>query len=111
MAAVQEFCMSSPKMFVLAAALAAFAAPAFATETEDRAAALAACKTAVAQQLQVDVAGVRLDKIRTRGRVIELRLDARKDGARVALADCTYQRRTRETNVVIAQPTQQNAAN
>jgi hypothetical protein len=104
--------MSSPRIMLSAAiALSALATPAFAGDNEDRAAAMVACKSAVAQQLQVDVTGVRLERIKTKGRVIEMRLDARKDGARVAFADCTYTRRSGETNVVVAQPAQQRASN
>lgn len=104
--------MSSPRILISAVfALSALSVPAFAGENEDRAAALTACKTAVAEQLQVQVSDVRLDKIRTKARVIELRLDARKDGARVAFADCTFTRRSGETNVVVAQPPQQRASN
>lgn len=91
--------------------LAAVATPAMAGDNEDRSAAMQACKTAVAEQLQLNVADVRLDRIKTKGRVIEMRLDARKDGARVSFADCTYVRRSGETNVVVATPVAQRASN
>jgi|GEM_PF-5636999 len=98
--------MSSPRMMISAAfVLAAFAvAPAFAGDNEDRSAAMAACKTAVAEQLSLDVSDVRLDRIKTGSRRIEMRLDARKDGRRVTFAECTYVRRSGEINVVIATP-------
>jgi len=90
--------MSSRIMFTAAIALVALAAPAFAGDNEDRAAAMAACKKAVAEQLSLDVDG--------------MRLDARKDGQRVSFAQCTYVRRSGETNVVVATPpAQQNATN
>lgn len=98
--------MSSPRIMISAAfALAAFAAaPAFAGDNEDRSAAMAACKTAVAQQLSLEISDVRLDRIKTGARQIEMRLDARKDGRRLTFAECTYVRRSGETNVVIATP-------
>ncbi len=99
--------MSSPRIMTsvaFAAACAALVAPAFAGDTEDRAAGMQACKASIAQQLQIDVSGVRLDKVQTRGRVIKMRFDARKDGQRVSFADCVYVRRTGEVNVVIATP-------
>lgn len=96
--------MSSRIMFTAAVALVALAAPAFAGDNEDRSAAMAACKKAVAEQLSLEISGVRLDRIQTKGRVIEMRLDARKDGQRVSFAECTYVRRTGETNVVVATP-------
>lgn len=102
--------MSSRIMFTAAIALAALAAPAFAGDNEDRSAAMAACKKAVAEQLSLDVSGVRLDRIQTKGRTIEMRLDARKDGQRVSFAECTYVRRTGETNVVVATPVARQAA-
>ncbi|KAF0182146.1 MAG: hypothetical protein IV086_00535 [Hyphomonadaceae bacterium] len=99
--------MFSPRIVIFAAAAvscAALAAPAFAGDNEDRSAGMQACKAAIAQQLQIDVSGVRLDKIQTRGRVIKMRFDARKDGQRISFADCVYTRRTGEVNVVVATP-------
>lgn len=97
--------MFSPRILISAAvALAAVATPALAGDNEDRSAGMQACKAAIAQQLQIEVTGVRLDKIQTRGRVIKMRFDARKDGQRVSFADCVYTRRTGEVNVVIATP-------
>lgn len=97
--------MFSPRILISAAvALAAVATPALAGDNEDRAAGMQACKTAIATQLQIDVNGVRLDKIETRGRVIKMRFDARKDGERVSFANCVYTRRTGEVAVVIATP-------
>lgn len=104
--------MTSPRIMISAAvALAALTvAPAFAGDNEDRSAAMAACKTAVAQQLSLNVADVRLDRIKTGSRQIEMRLDARKDGRRVSYAECTYVRRSGETQVVVATPTATPAA-
>ena len=98
--------MSSPRIMIAAAvALSASAtAPAFASDNVARSAAMAACKTAVAQQLSLDVTDVRLDRIKTTARQVELRLDARKDGRRLTFAECTYVRRSGEINVVVATP-------
>lgn len=109
--------MSSPHSrfaaFVAASALVISAAsPAFAaSDTEARNAAIAACKTAVATQLSADVSAVRLDRITTRGRTVELRLEVRKDGARVGLAECSYNRRAATTEVVVLEPKTQTATN
>ncbi|MDX2235497.1 MAG: hypothetical protein NW200_13450 [Hyphomonadaceae bacterium] len=109
--------MTSPqsRFAVLVAAsamLASAATPAFAaSDTEARRAAIAACKTAVASQLSAEVADVNLDRIQTRGRTIELRLEVRKDGARVGLAECTYSRRDEKTDVVVIEPATKTASN
>ncbi|MBL8558450.1 MAG: hypothetical protein JNM47_07000 [Hyphomonadaceae bacterium] len=98
--------MSSPRILIAAAvALAStVTAPAFASDNEARSAAMAACKAAVAEQLSLNVTDVRLDRIKTGSRQIEMRLDARKDGRRVTFAECTYVRRSGEINVVVATP-------
>jgi hypothetical protein len=104
--------MSSPRRFAAliagSALMISAAAPAHAaSDTDARAAAIAACKVAVAAQFSTDVADVRLDRIATRSRTVEIRLEARKDGARVGLADCTYNRRAATTQVaVVGAPTQ-----
>jgi hypothetical protein len=90
--------MTSPKTVSSAFAAVALAlssvavAPAFADDNKDRAAAIQACKIVVADELQVPATEVRLEKIRTRARVIEVTVEARRDGTRLALADCTYNR-------------------
>lgn len=97
--------MPSPRIAVAFAALSALsiatAAPAFAGDDEARNAAIVACKTVVAEQLGVTPADLNLDRISTRARTIELRLEARKDGARVGAADCTYARRGGATTVAV----------
>lgn len=109
--------MSSPNSrfaaLVAASALViAAAAPAFAaSDTDARNTAIAACKAAVATQLSAEVSTVRLDRIETRGRTIELRLEVRKDGKKAGVADCTYNRRAATTEVVVIEPATQTAAN
>lgn len=105
--------MPSPRIAVALAAFcgAAFATltPALADDTSDRAAAIAACRTAVAQELAVQPGDLTLDQIATKARFIELRLEARSNGAKVA-ADCTFARRARTTTVaVVGAPARQAA--
>ena len=101
---------TSPKMFVTgifaAAALWAVAgtAPAAADDARDRAAAIHACKVMVSDELQIPAADVRLEKIRTRARVIEVTVEARRDNTRLALADCTYNRNGGKVDVVMTPP-------
>jgi hypothetical protein len=106
--------MSFSRIAAVAAASAlvlSAAAPAFAAgDTEARSAAITACKAAVAAELAVDPALVRLERIETRARTVELRLEAKKDGARVALADCTYNRRAKSTEVAVVAGSTQTAA-
>ncbi len=107
--------MPSPRShiaFIAASAIVlATTTPAFARSDEDaRAAAIAACRVAVATSLQTEPANVRIDRVRTGARQIELRFEARKDGARVGLADCTYARRAETTVVAVIEPATQTAA-
>ena len=96
---------------IAASAVVLAAAPAFARSDEDaRAAAVAACRTAVAATLQTEPANVRIDRVRSGARQIELRFEARKDGARVGLADCTYVRRAATTTVAVVESETQTAA-
>jgi hypothetical protein len=98
---------TSPKVFVTgifaAAALWAVAgtAPAVADDNRDRAAAIQACKVVVSDELRIPVADVRLEKIRTRARVIEVTVEARRENSRLALADCTYNRSGGKVDVVM----------
>lgn len=106
--------MPSPRIAVALAAFSALAlaaSPASAVSDDDaRAAAIAACRTAVAQQLSVDAADLTVERVNTRGRTIELRLEARKDGARVGAADCTFARRAGTTTVAVIGQTTASAA-
>lgn len=88
---------------VLASALFAAGpvAPAMADDNRDRAAAIQACKIVVSDELHIPVADVRLDKIRTRARVIEVTVEARRENTRLALADCTYNRSGGKVDVVM----------
>jgi len=93
-----------------AIALAA-ATPAFAkSDTDARATAINACRTAVAAALQADPADVRLERIRTGARTVETRFEARKDGARVGLAECTFARAAATTTVAVIEPATQTAS-
>ncbi len=107
--------MLSPRshiaLIAASAIVLAAATPAFAKNDEDaRAAAINACKVAVAASLQTEPANVRIDRFRTGARQIELRLEARKDGARIGLADCTYARHAETTVVAVIEPATQTAA-
>ena len=89
---------------ILAAAMfsAAPVAPAMADDNRDRAAAIQACKIVVSDELHIPVADVRLEKIRTRARVIEVTVEARRENTRLALADCTYNRSGGKVDVVMS---------
>ena len=107
--------MPSPRShiaFIAASAIVlAAATPAFAKSDEDaRAAAITACKVAGAASFQTPAFNIQIDRVRTRARVVELRLEARKDGARVGLADCTYARAAQTTTVAVIEPATQTAA-
>ena len=108
--------MPSPRSHIarLAASaiiLATAATPAFAKSDEDaRAAAISACKVAVATSFQTAPANIQIDRVRTGARQIELRLEARKDGARIGLADCTYVRRAQTITVAVIDSATQTAA-
>jgi hypothetical protein len=109
--------MSSPfgrsaALFAASALVLAAAAPAFAASDNDaRNAAIAACRTAVAEQFSAEPSSVRMDRINTRGRTVELRLEVRKDGKRLGVADCTYNRRAETIDVVVIEPAAQTAGN
>lgn len=99
---------TSPKVLVsgifAAAALWAVAGttPAAADDARDRAAAIHACKVVVADELHIPVADVRLDKIRTRARVIDVTVEARRNNSRLATAECTYNRNGGKVDVVMS---------
>ena len=100
---------NSPKRFlsaIFAAAACAVVgtAPASADDARDRAAAIHACKVMVSDELQIPITDVRLDKIRTRARVIEVSVEARRDNSRLAVADCTYNRNGGKVDVVMSPP-------
>jgi hypothetical protein len=80
-----------------AAALTALAAPAFAgkDETQERTAAIGACRLAIAEKTGVAATGANIDFHRstTKGRTFELRFQVRNDGASLGAASCVYQRR------------------
>lgn len=80
------------------------AAPAFADENRDRAAAIQACKIVVADELHIQATDVRLEKLKTRPRTIEVTVEARREGARLALADCTWNRAGGKVDVVMTPP-------
>lgn len=95
----------------VAMALTAFTAPpARADENKDRAAAIQACKIVVADELHIPAADVRLEKLKTRPRTIEVTVEARRDGARLALADCTYSRAGGKVDMVMTPPQGRPAA-
>lgn len=77
-------------------------APAMADDNRDRAAAIQACKVVVSDELHIPVADVRLEKLRTRARVIEVTVEARRENTRIALADCTYNRSGGKVDVVMS---------
>jgi hypothetical protein len=101
--------MPSPRIAVAVAALAvAFsAAPAVADDTST---ALAACRTAVGAEFGVEPGGLQIERIDSRGRTVRVRLEARKDGDRVGVADCTYVRRGGATTVAVIQSANGQAA-
>ncbi len=69
----------------------AFATPAFANQTEDRAAAISACRTEVARQLGVEAESVRFDQSSTRGGRVDVRMQVRGTAADGRYA-CRYSR-------------------
>jgi hypothetical protein len=98
--------MNSNMVRGAAAALAlacglSFAAPAFANQAEDRAAAIAACRAEVAQQLGVDAGDVRFDQSTTRGARIDVRLLVRGTDVDGRYA-CQYNRGTDSVEGVAA---------
>jgi hypothetical protein len=97
---------------IAASAIAlATATPAFAKSDNDaRAAAINACRTAVATALQTEPANVRVERIRTGGRTVDLRFEAREDGARIGVADCTFARAAATTTVAVIEPATQTAS-
>jgi hypothetical protein len=91
--------MPSPRIVAVAAFAAATltAVPAGADTTSS---AIAACRTAVAQELSVEPGELRVDRIQTRGRVVKVRLEVKSGG----VADCKYATRDASTQVAVIEP-------